>query len=134
MKQLDELHSKQELDVMEMFHNVEKAIEKIEDGTKFAERILEHASGAELLSIKKLITMQLMSLINNTPKPDVNVKIEFTTDAAKFEEAINTTFGSFVKQDEGSQKVRTLGYAKTAKELFKVALKISDCLNRNLEV
>ena len=98
------MHSTQELEVMDMFHNVEKTIEKIEDGTMFAERIVEHGSGAELLSLKKMIKMQLMSLINNTPKPDVNIKINFHTDQDKFEEAITRTFGSFIK-DEEDQKV-----------------------------
>ena len=91
------MHSTQELEVMDMFHNVEKTIDKIEDGTAFAERIVEHGSAAELLSMKKMIRMQLMSLINNTPKPDVNIKINFHTDQDKFEEAITKTFGSFLK-------------------------------------
>ena len=107
LKQLDEMHSAQELEVMEMFHNVEKTVEKIEDGTTFAERIVEHGSGAELLSMKKMITLQLMSLINNTPKPDVNVKINFHTDQEKFEEAITKTFGSFLKVEDEDQKVRS---------------------------
>lgn len=103
LKELDEMHSKQELQVMDMFHDVEKTIEKIEDGTKFAERVVEHASGAELLSMKKMITMQLMSLINNTPKPDVNIKLDFITDQTKFEEAMKETFGSFAKPDQDAK-------------------------------
>ena len=106
MKQLDEMHSTQELEVMDMFHKVEKTIEKIEDGTTFAERIIEHGSGAEILSMKKMIKLQLMSLINNTPKPDVNVRINFHTDQEKFEEAITKTFGTFVKLEDEDQKVR----------------------------
>ena len=108
MKQLDEMHSTQELEVMDMFHNVEKTVEKIEDGTTFAERILEHGSGAELLSMKKMIKLQLMSLINNTPKPDVNVRINFHTDQEKFEESITKTFGTFLKVEDEDQKVRQL--------------------------
>ena len=105
LKQLDEMHSTQELGVMDMFHNVEKTVEKIEDGTTFAERIVEHGSGAELLSMKKMIKLQLLSLINNTPKPDVNVRINFHTDQEKFEEAVTKTFGSFPKVED-DQKVR----------------------------
>ena len=105
MKQLDEMHSTQELEVMDMFHNVEKTVEKIEDGTTFAERIIEHGSGAEILSMKKMIKLQLMSLINNTPKPDVNVRINFHTDQEKFEEAITETFGTFLKVEDEDQKV-----------------------------
>ncbi len=98
------MHHTQELHVWEMCHNVEKTIEKIEDGCKFTERILEHGSGAEMLANKKLISSQLLSLINNTPKPEVNIKLEFQTNAQQFEDAITSAFGSFVKLED-EQKV-----------------------------
>lgn len=84
---------------MEIFHNIEKVIEKIDDGCKFAQRILEHGNCAEILSMKKLIASQLLSLINNTPKPDVNINIEFVTDNEKFETAVREWFGTFKKEE-----------------------------------
>ena len=84
---------------MELFHNVEKTIEKIEDGATFTERVLKNGNAVEILLVKRQITDQMLSLINNTPKPDLNVKIEFETDAEKFEEAVKSTFGNFKKQE-----------------------------------
>ena len=92
---------------MELFHNVEKTIEKIEDGSTFTERVLKNGNAVEILLLKRQITDQMLSLINNTPKPDLNVKIEFETDAEKFEEAVKSTFGSFKKQ-EARNKVQSL--------------------------
>lgn len=84
---------------MEIFHNIEKVIEKIDDGCSFAQRILEHGNCSEILSMKKLIASQLLSLINNTPKPDVNINIEFLTDSEKFEHAVKEWFGTFKKEE-----------------------------------
>jgi hypothetical protein len=83
---------------MEIFHNVEKIIEKIDDGCKFAQRILDHGNCAELMAMKKLIASQLLSLINNTPKPDVSISIDFVTDNDRFDEAIKEHFGNFKKR------------------------------------
>lgn len=70
---------------------MEKAIEQIEDANKFTSRLLEHGSAAEVLSLRQLVSTQLMNLINNTPKPDVNTTLEFVTDMDKFTAAIQVT-------------------------------------------
>ena len=59
--------------------------------------------------LKKAMCTQLLSLINNTPKPEVNVKIEFTTDADRFEAALKENFGAFKKVDGAKEasEVRT---------------------------
>ena len=85
---------------MEIFHNVEKIIEKIDDGCKFSQRILDHGNCAELMSMKKLMASQLLSLINNTPKPEVNINIDFVTDNDRFDEAIKEHFGNFKKKQK----------------------------------
>ena len=82
---------------MEMFHNVEKTTEKIEDSTAFTDRVLKNGNSEEILTMKKLVCTQLLYLINNTPKPDINFKIEFDTDASKYEDSINKSFGDFLK-------------------------------------
>ncbi len=94
---------------MEMYHGVEKTIEKIEDGTKFSRRILDNGNCAEILSLKKTIARQLLSLINNSPKPDVDVRIEFLTDSQKFEDAMTDTFGSFAKKSTVTMKKILIG-------------------------
>ena len=90
---------------MEMFHNVGKTVEKMEDGCDFTSHVLENGNSLQVVLLKKLISTQLLSLINNTPKPDVTINIEFKTDSNTFTEAMNKTFGSLVKEDP---KVSTL--------------------------
>ncbi len=82
---------------MDMYHSVEKTIEKIEDGSKFTERLLTRGNYAEILSLKRTIARQLASLINNSPVHDVDVKIDFVTDSKKFEDAMEGSFGNFAK-------------------------------------
>lgn len=48
---------------------------------------------------------QLLSLINNTPKPDVNIKIEFSTDDEKFQKGLDDNFGTFKKADDKDLEV-----------------------------
>jgi hypothetical protein len=75
LEELENIHSKQEDYIMHVFNNVGKLIEKIEDGCQFTERILERGNTTEMLLMKRFISAQLLSLISNTPKPDVRLKI-----------------------------------------------------------
>ncbi|XP_066998837.2 B-box type zinc finger protein ncl-1 [Anabrus simplex] len=95
LEELKQLHSNRELRIMDTFHSVEKTMEKIDDACKFTSRLLEHGNTAEILSLKRVVGAQLLYLINNTPKPEVNTNIEFMTDIDKFEAAVKATFGSF---------------------------------------
>ena len=85
---------------MDLCHSVEKTVEKIEDGCKFTERLLKHGSGVEIALMKKAVSSQLLSLINNTPNVEPNTKIVFETDATMFEVAVRETFGSIKKDEE----------------------------------
>lgn len=85
--------------------SVEKAIEQIEDANKFTSRLLEHGSAAEVLSLRQLVSTQLMNLINNTPKPDVNTTLEFVTDMDKFTAAIQVTSFSFISENKSKNTV-----------------------------
>lgn len=105
LAELDELHKNSELAIMEMSNNTEKISDRIEDGCKFTERVLEHGNGVEILSIKKFITLQLLSLLNNVPRPEAPKKIEFQTDYEKFESAAMAAFGHFRKPDSGLKVV-----------------------------
>lgn len=98
LEELEKLHSCQELAIMDLFHNVEKISEKMEDCCTFTERVLKSGSGLQLMLMKKMIMSQLLTLINNTPKPDVNISIEFHTDGKTFQHAVENTFGSFNKE------------------------------------
>ena len=94
---------------MELCHNVEKSMEKLEDGCKFTEHILNNGSGLQLLLMKKRISSYLISQINNAPNPEVNINIEFKTDASAFEEACKKTFGSF-KKEENKVEQKIIGF------------------------
>lgn len=83
---------------MELFHNIGKTSEKIDDSCAFADKVLKHGSGPQLMLLRKVIRTQLLQLINNTPNPDVNINIEFNTDSQVFQEALEKTFGSFKKE------------------------------------
>lgn len=99
LKELGTLHANHELKVMETFHSVEKTIEKIDDACSFANRLLTHGNTLEILSLKKFVGTQLLSLINNTPKPDISITMAFETDEKKFEEAVKETFGKIKKPE-----------------------------------
>lgn len=73
-------------------YRVEKCVTQIEDANKFTSRLLEHGSAAEVLSLRSIVSTQLMNLINNTPKPDVNTSMEFVTDMDKFTTAVQVRF------------------------------------------
>ena len=100
MKELDEIHSANELSIMDMFHSIEKTVERMDDSCQFTERILEHGNGVEVLSLKKHISIQLLMLLNNIPRPEPSVKIEFHTDTDKFSAMMKMAFGRFKRPDE----------------------------------
>lgn len=95
LKNLEKLHSERELKIMEMFHQVEKSSDKIENTAKFTKKVLDQANGPELLSLKKMIAAQFASLIGSTPKVDVNFSLEFQTSFEKFDHIAAELFGSF---------------------------------------
>jgi len=74
-------------------------MEKIDDACKFTSQLLDHGNTVEILSLKRVVGAQLLHLINNTPKPEVNTSIEFETDIKKFEAAVKvripTASGNF---------------------------------------
>lgn len=108
LQELEDLHSRQELAIMDLFHSVENTSEKIEDGCKYTELLLQHGTGLHYALMRKMISAQLMFLINNTPKPDININLDFHSETEAFQEAINKTFGSFVKEEPKPQLERPL--------------------------
>lgn len=93
MKELESLHSERELKVMDLFHNVEKSAEQIDNACNFTKIVLNHANGPEFLSLKKTITSQFLNLINTIPKADVHYSLEFVANPEKFEQLAKETFG-----------------------------------------
>lgn len=95
MKDLKNLHSDRVLKIMDTLHNVIKSSEKIESACKFTEKVLEHANASEMLSLKKIISSQFLTLINNTPKAERTYSIEYESNFEKCEQLIRETFGKF---------------------------------------
>lgn len=94
---------------MDAFHSVEKTVEKMENGCRFTERVLAHGNGVEVLSLKKHISIQLLMLLNNIPRPEPSAKIEFSTDADKFGVMVRMAFGRFRGPRE-TERVRAPSY------------------------
>ncbi|XP_055711412.1 brain tumor protein [Phlebotomus papatasi] len=95
LKELKVLHSERELKIMDVLHNVEKSVEKIENACKFTKRVLDQANAPELLSLKKLIGCQFLNLVSTTPKAESNYSLEFNSNFDKFERVAQESFGKF---------------------------------------
>ncbi|XP_063704756.1 B-box type zinc finger protein ncl-1 [Culicoides brevitarsis] len=93
LKNVAVLHSERELKVMELFHNIEKSAEQIDNACNFTKIVLNQANGPEFLSLKKTITSQFLNLINTIPKADVHYFLEFTSNHEKFNQLIRDSFG-----------------------------------------
>jgi hypothetical protein len=68
--------------------SVEKTVEKIECACQFTNRLLEHGDATEILSLRRVVTNQLLDLLKNMPKPNITFLIEFQTDYNNFEKII----------------------------------------------
>ncbi|XP_064481647.1 B-box type zinc finger protein ncl-1-like isoform X2 [Ornithodoros turicata] len=96
LAELENMHSEEELRIMDAFHMVEKTAEQVEVACRFTERLLKHANNLEMLSLKPLVGARLMYLLNNTPKPELQTELVFETESARFEAAVRSSFGHLV--------------------------------------
>jgi tripartite motif-containing protein 2/3 len=93
LNNLEKLHSERELKIMDLLHNVEQSVEKIDNACKFTEKVLGLANGAEMLCLKKIISSQFLNLFHSTPKVDVNFSLEFISKFDRFEKMSQELFG-----------------------------------------
>lgn len=107
IKDLEKLHSERELKIMDLLHNVEKSVEKLESTCRFTDKVLQEANGAEMLSLKQLIGAQFVNLITNTPKVDVHYSLEFDTKFEQYEVIAQNMFGKFRTESSSSPKEST---------------------------
>ncbi|XP_052277558.1 B-box type zinc finger protein ncl-1-like isoform X2 [Dreissena polymorpha] len=108
LTELDILKNEKELALMDMCHNMERSVERLEDGVAFSEHILVNGSALHLLLMKKVISRHMLSLISTTPLQGTNVCIEFQTDNQKFEKALWDKFGHFKKEEPEIKPERPL--------------------------
>lgn len=116
IQQLEHLHSERELKVMDLFNNIDKTIQKIEDACKFTNRLLKLGDATEIALLKKVISAQILYLVNNSPKLDVNYSLEFETNFEKFEGLIQENFGKF-KTESNSNDSADSGITATGSSL-----------------
>lgn len=107
MRDLKMLHSEREIKIMEQFHQVEKSTEQLEYGASFTRKLLDNGNGPEILSLKKMISQQLSSLISSIPKVDVNYSLEFISNMKKFDDLSPDFFGKFRTESTVSPKEST---------------------------
>jgi len=93
---------------MEMHRGVEKAADKMETASRFTERVLAHGNGVEVLSMKKPIVAQLMTLLENMPRVVTDVGVEFRVDPAAFAVALLTACGHLRKTGTDENMVTML--------------------------
>lgn len=103
LKKLSELYHERQLKIMDMTDRVDKEISLMEDACKFANKLLENGTVAEIMYLRKVVGTQLLNLISNAPKVEKTYSVEFLTDLSDFEESAKKTFGSFKTEDAGTR-------------------------------
>jgi hypothetical protein len=98
LRTLDEVHAQQELSVMELSHGVEKAKEKMEDACRFTERLIQCGSDIDVVTMRKMCSLQLWTLTRDTPKVDADFGLQFVTQEQAFDKAVDRFFGSIVSK------------------------------------
>ncbi|KAL1438255.1 hypothetical protein MTO96_048333 [Rhipicephalus appendiculatus] len=93
LEELENLHSEEELHIMDSLHLAEKTTEHIEEACNFGKRLLEHANDVELLSLKQVVSTRLRSLIADTPKLEAPGEMTFEFDVERFEKALPSLCG-----------------------------------------
>lgn len=65
-------------------------------------RVVGKCNCVELLSLKKVMSQRLMSLISGPLGSAVSLDMEFVTDSRKFESAVEEAFGHFKIRDDSA--------------------------------
>ena len=69
-------------------YSMEKTVERMEESTVFASRLLEHGNAAEVLSLRRVVGGRMQQLLGIKPCRDIQVNLEFHTDFDKFQAAL----------------------------------------------
>jgi len=107
LAELKTLHTEREIKIMEQFHQIEKAVDQMEYCAGFTRKLLDNGNGPEILSMKKMISQQLATLIGTIPKVGVNYSLEFVSNVKKFDEIAPELFGNFRTESTVSPKEST---------------------------
>lgn len=70
-------------------------MDKVDDACKFTTRLLKQGNSAEIVSLRNVVSAQLMKILATSPEPEVNTSIEFVTDGSKFQAAVKVAIFFF---------------------------------------
>lgn len=104
LKQLNDLHHERELKIMDVTEKVGKNTSLLEDARKFTSLLLENATVAEMMYLRRTVETQLLKLIANTPKIEKTYTIGFKSDLEEFERVAKGAFGGFKTESTDARK------------------------------
>ena len=97
---LDELHKKREMSLMDTTHKLSTFENKLSQAKGFVERVTENGHAGQIAQLLQAMETQLNSLCMGFITPQIPQNTEFKTDANTFSNAIKSTFGYFSKQKD----------------------------------
>ncbi|GFN75055.1 B-box type Zinc finger protein ncl-1 [Plakobranchus ocellatus] len=98
LKELDELHKKRELGLMERMQKLSTYESQLSQAKSFVERICERGHVGQVAVLLQTMLKQLNTLCMGFIMPDIPVNTEFKTDPVVFSAAVKETFGCFTKE------------------------------------
>ncbi|GFR68575.1 B-box type zinc finger protein ncl-1 [Elysia marginata] len=98
LKELEELHKKRELGLMERMQKLSTYESQLSQAKNFVERICERGHVGQVAILLQTMLKQLNTLCMGFIMPDIPLNTEFKTDPAMFKAAVKGTFGCFAKE------------------------------------
>ncbi|KAH9513488.1 hypothetical protein Btru_033173 [Bulinus truncatus] len=107
LKELDELHEKRELCLMERMHKLSTYENQLYQAKSFVDRVCQHGHAGQVAQLLQTMLNQLNKLCMGLIMPDVPVNTEFKTDALAFTSAVKSTFGYFAREKSGMSSIHS---------------------------
>ncbi|KAK3798783.1 hypothetical protein RRG08_040615 [Elysia crispata] len=98
LKELEELHKKRELSLMERMQKLSTYESQLSQAKSFVDRICERGHVGQVAILLQTMLKQLNTLCMGFIMPDIPLNTEFKTDPAMFLAAVKGTFGCFAKE------------------------------------
>lgn len=102
LNELDELHGKQELCLMERMHKLSTYENQLSQAKNFVERVCQNGHAGQIGQLLQPMLTQLNTLCMGFIMPDIPANTEFKTDASAFATTVKSHFGYFSKDKNSS--------------------------------
>ncbi|BFZ14823.1 hypothetical protein BsWGS_17861 [Bradybaena similaris] len=102
LNELDELHGKQELCLMERMHKLSTYENQLSQAKNFVERVCQNGHAGQIGQLLQPMLTQLNTLCMGFIMPDIPANTEFKTDASAFASTVKSNFGYFSKDKNSS--------------------------------